>query len=471
MVNIVNGRRGADVIGPVKGLIPNFETTDGEDIIFGNTGLDKICGMGGDDEISGGDGRDWIDGGSGNDNIQGDGANYLGDEGWALRGWYRGGWADYIRGGEGDDIVDGNGGDDKIWGEEGDDNLLGSDGNDTVDGGTGNDLIVGGNPEKVYLAEISASLEGWYSRDDDLLFGDEGNDTVDGGYGDDSISGGTGDDDITGGLGDDDIAGDDGNDTIDAGWGYDDISGGAGNDSIDAGGDDDCVHGDDGNDNLNGGAGSDIILGGAGNDTIQGDGAIEVTKAEASLEEIAVPVESYNDKIDGGEGRDLIDGGWGDDIIAGGADRDRMTGGEGNDAFVFREDENDGVRDVITDFDYGDKIVFCGQDEYFYFINKIDYIAAQSDGEQNDVLIRMSDGSKILVLNAADEISAGNRAGGTQSWESRDFNEGNWKNPFVWIDEHSQDPEQMALVEQYCEIDCDAPVIPGQLTPIDFCNG
>ncbi len=78
---------------------------------------------------------------------------------------------------------------------------------------------------------------------------------------------------------------------------------------------------------------------GAGNDKLFGNDAANILVANA--------------------GDDLIDGGGGDDIIVGGAGRDVMTGGAGNDLFRFTaltDSVNGAARDVITDFQEGDRI-------------------------------------------------------------------------------------------------------------------
>lgn len=108
--------------------------------------------------------------------------------------------------------------------------------------------------------------------------------------------------------------------------GTDILYGDAGNDSIQGLDGDDWLYGEDGKDNLNGGAGDDWLYGGGGNDTLVGG--------------------SGNDRIWGGAPADLIEGGIGND---------RMSGGAGADTFLFR-DESFGDRDVIVDFEKGDRI-------------------------------------------------------------------------------------------------------------------
>ena len=61
----------------------------------------------------------------------------------------------------------------------------------------------------------------------------------------------------------------------------------------------------------------------------------------------------------GGRGDDRLVGGRGADTIVGGPDRDVMTGGAGADTFVIHADPNGAadVRDRITDFEAGDRLV------------------------------------------------------------------------------------------------------------------
>lgn len=110
------------------------------------------------DEIYGSkDFANYIDGGEGDDIIHG------------------GDVADVIHGGDGADQIDGGEGDDKIFGGADASNIDGGEGNDTIEGGSANDSIDGG--------------EG-----DDIIMGFDANDTIDGGEGDDILDGGLGGD-------------------------------------------------------------------------------------------------------------------------------------------------------------------------------------------------------------------------------------------------------------------------------------
>jgi hypothetical protein len=68
----VIGTLSPDEIGPILGIpIPDFNTTDDADQIYGGHGADNICAQGGNDKIYGGAGSDLIDGGDGDDLIFG----------------------------------------------------------------------------------------------------------------------------------------------------------------------------------------------------------------------------------------------------------------------------------------------------------------------------------------------------------------------------------------------------------------
>ncbi len=471
------GTSASEHFGPVAiGGYPvrqDYETTNEDDFIFGGGGFDKICAQGGNDEIFGGDGNDMIDGGWGNDNILGDGPNsplpLLLLE---LPGWTS--YDDYIRGGYGDDIADGNQGNDTIFGEQGNDKLFGSDGNDVIVGGyehydewpdeelpeeegPGDEMVM----RVEYVEGDSDTIDGgsgddaiWGGADDDVIAGDDaaldktdqyeigGNDTINGESGDDAINGNGGDDVLCGCDGDDSVYGGAGNDVIAGEEGDDCLGGGYG---------DDCILGGDGYDTLNGWTGDDTMLGGYDNDKLFGG-------------------EGY-DRLSGGEGDDCISGGQDDDIILGGTGRDKMSGGTGNDSFVFLENEWEGhegwaYRDVIKDWNEGDQIVYCGQGPEWNWVNKIWFIAADKDGVVNDVSIRFNDNSFVLVKNASWDFSKGY----TDLDEDSYINDyGNNIGNFLFLNHDSEEPEDVALVDLYCHIDCEEPECGEAPDPIDFC--
>jgi Ca2+-binding RTX toxin-like protein len=162
---------GNDVVTGFEGVVGG----DYNDTLAGSfTGGDTLDGGAGDDQVSGRDGDDLILGGAGH--------NYLrGDDGQdTLQG---GADFDDINGNKGDDSIDGgSGGADWLVGGQGNDvitahhlgNILyGNLGSDTLNGGDGNELIRGGQA-------------------DDVLFGGAGNDWMSGDRGSDTLTGGTG---------------------------------------------------------------------------------------------------------------------------------------------------------------------------------------------------------------------------------------------------------------------------------------
>jgi Ca2+-binding RTX toxin-like protein len=173
------------------------------------------------------------------------------------------------------------------------------DGRVDVDANSLDNLVVGSN-------EINKIRLG---SGDDIAIGRGGNDSLQGDAGDDTLSGGTGRDYLSGGTGDDKLFGGDDSDVLKGGDDQDTLFGGSGNDDLD------------------GGANNDRLYGESGDDTLTGM--------------------SGNDALFGGEGKDTLFGGEGNDTLFGGAGSDTLTGGSGNDVF---EMNNDGSRDVITDF-------------------------------------------------------------------------------------------------------------------------
>jgi hypothetical protein len=293
-----------------------------------------------------------------------------------------------------------------------------------------------------------------YIGDDDMK-GGAGDDSMDGGYGDDTMSGGSGHDQMTGGDGDDDMKGCGGNDKMDGGYGDDVMDGGNGHD---------CLIGNDGYDSISGGNGNDTILGDSG--YMGNDDSAAIMDVYYGYNNDSLSGGAGDDEIDGGYGNDTITGGDGNDIIAGGEGADDLTGGAGLDAFVFRQDEDyPGTVNVIRDYEAGEQIVLCGQDQSFYFVNKINFVAWEADGLQNDVRIRLSDGTVIVVIDAKADFEKGISVNGSNVGDLA----GNLDD-FLWLDIHSKDPAMKELVEKYCHIDCEGPAFDPAPDPINFCK-
>ena len=129
-------------------------------------------------------------------------------------------------------------------------------------------------------------------------------------------------------------------------------NGNNGNNILTGGRETDVINGHGGHDILTGGGGTDIIDGGPGTDFIIGNQGADLLAGGPDA-----------DIIWGGNGNDIIDGGPGDDTIYGGTGEDILFGGPGRDTFVFNS--NQPGRDVIMDFEYGDRIDVRGVDGFF----------------------------------------------------------------------------------------------------------
>lgn len=116
----------------------------------------------------------------------------------------------------------------------------------------------------------------------------------------------------------------------------------------------DRISGGAGDDRLAGGRGADLLRGGAGNDRLTGDGGDDRLIGGAG-----------RDALLGGTGADTLDGGAGSDRLVGGWGADLLRGGAGRDSFVFTDPGHAGAgaaRDVILDFEAGDRIDLSGMD-------------------------------------------------------------------------------------------------------------
>ncbi len=190
LVNSISGDGGAgvDEITVDKSVAKSLTLSggDGDDILFGGSGVNTLMGGAGNDQLTGGPMGDTISGGDGDDSIVGAGGD------------------DNLDGGDGDDQIRGDDGNDIITGGPGDDDLSGGLDMDTISGNEGNDHISGG-PE----GDTSTNILHGNDGDDaieaggagDMIFGDAGNDILNGNMGPDIIHGGTGDDMILAGAG------------------------------------------------------------------------------------------------------------------------------------------------------------------------------------------------------------------------------------------------------------------------------
>ena len=122
--------------------------------------------------------------------------------------------------------------------------------------------------------------------------------------------------------------------------------------------------------------------------------------------------------------------------------------------------------DVIYDWDSGDVIRGCyEQDQVFFDVQKIDY--ATLDGvytgtnSANDVIIRLTNGQVIYVLNAAYDFQAGERDLMTGIFTP--FNPGDGKS-------NADDFQFFAADSLECTIECPSPSADTPLDRFDFCD-
>ena len=247
--------------------------------------------------------------------------------------------------------------------------------------------------------------------DDYEIFGRGGNDVIDidalqgtfyisGGSGNDTImtgltgshatfevDGGSGNDTIIGVGGTNHFDGGSGNDTLSGAFGTFWLEGGAGDDTLSLGSfATGVLEGGSGNDVLTGNAqrSSFVMYGGSGNDRLQAVGNFSHIHEEFYGD-------SGNDTITSLGGDDLLDGGEGNDVLRGGDGSDTLWGGDGRDVFVFGNRTEGGTvafRDVIEDFERGDKIQFVGTGLTFAKLTITDGV----DGAE----IRYTDNARIV---------------------------------------------------------------------------
>ncbi len=296
--------------------------------------------------------------------------------------------------------------------------LYGNTGANVLTGGDGNDLLVG-------FANVTAAR----GLDSHGAYGSvDGNDTLDGGAGNDTLDGGAGNDSMTGGTGSDyyivDSASDivQESDTVNGGaWDVVEssvdfdltlaatagvegltLTGGAvlgkGNslsNGISGTDQDNLLYGYDGNDTVYGFGGTDYIYGGNGDDVIYGD-----------------------------DGDDFLSGAAGNDMIEGGAGADTLFGGAGNDTYSvysgFGVDTiTNGASSPSTEVDtlYLQEASYnqlwfsqVGNDLQIAQVNTSDKVVVQNwftgAANQLDAIYAMADGKQLDASKVAGLVSA-----------------------------------------------------------------
>ena len=364
-------------------LLTGTATGEGSDTL---TGLEDIIGGNGNDVLTGNTEVNRIAGGPGNDTLNGGGiangvtGNDIVDFS-ASAAAVNANLLTQSATGEGTDSIVGFGSivgspfDDVLVGNSGDNELLGQAGNDNIDGGAGNDFaeFVSGSDMNVDLTTGLATGEG-----NDALLNIEnvltgaGNDVLVGNSGDNQLVAAAGDDTIIGGGGDDHILCWGGNDTVSfasstdaltvdlaagtsvgAATGHDTLSmcenviGGAGNDVISGDAQANTLIGGAGNDTLRGQFGDDVLVGGVGNDSISGGAGSDTVDYSDSTSAVKVSLTTMKasgagndvlsniENIVGGSGNDVLVGSAGANAIDGGAGDDSIDGAAGIDTLSF----------------------------------------------------------------------------------------------------------------------------------------
>ena len=264
-------------------MIENAIAGFGNDVVIGNSAVNRLEGRAGDDILEGGAGADTLDGGAGNDTVAYTGSNTgvgvrlstnagrsghaEGDTLISIENITGSAHVDNLGGDTGANVLNGGPGNDGLWGSGGDDILIGGPGADRFHGGSGQDTAdytdspagvtvrlhnlaaAGGDAEgdsfETLLDVAYTDADGVAQTEslpdvenltgsayNDVLAGDRRDNVLDGGPGGDTLYGGPGggDDVLVGNGGDDRLFGGQGNDRLDGGAGNDRLAGGPGAD-------------------------------------------------------------------------------------------------------------------------------------------------------------------------------------------------------------------------------------------------
>ena len=162
-------------------LVETFNGTAGNDLLAGNSGIDRLNGLGGNDTLLASAGADTLDGSTGTDTVRFssqvrlDRANGANSTGEAAGDTYVS--IEVFEAAAGNDSMRGAGLNDRFLGGAGNDTLDGGNGNDTLEGGTGRDTLIGGAGNDSLLGGVGA----------DSIVGGDGADTFIGGAGIDTL--------------------------------------------------------------------------------------------------------------------------------------------------------------------------------------------------------------------------------------------------------------------------------------------
>lgn len=365
--------------------IENILAGNGDDLLFGTSGVNELSGGAGNDAIEGRCGDDIIDGGAGTADAAVYSTLSLSDitivqtmSGYTISGIGVG--TDTLTGIE---VLRLSGVDYSL------DTATFTQGNDSENGSALGDILfaLGGN-------DTVNGLGGG-----DLIYGGAGNDTLNGGLGDDILNGGGGGDTLDGGDGNDTASYDEStnrveisllsgtasgaqatNDTlidienlIGTNFG-DTLRGDNGANVVDGGAGNDILIGFNGADQLFGGAGRDILNGGDGADFLQGGAGVDMARYNGSSEGVQINLlngtatggqaegdtllnienlfgSNHGDILFGDGNNNKIFGHNGDDFLAANGGISKLYGGAGRDGFYL----SDGfafVMDFVDDIDF-----------------------------------------------------------------------------------------------------------------------
>lgn len=375
---------GGDAEGDVLSGIENLIGSGGNDVLQGNSQVNRLDGKGGDDRLIGLGGADVLIGGDGIDTVDysasasfvqvvlsdstsggfvSAGGDAAGDVAVAVENIVGSAFGDQLIGASGANVLDGGGGNDQLRGQGGADGLIGGLGTDTAhygDSAQGVNVTIDGSGNG---SGLGGDAQGDVLEGIENLTGSGFDDTLTAGAGVNVLQGGVGNDTLAGGAGADVLVGGDGIDTVDystsvgavsitltanpaqatIGSGGDaqgdqintmeNVTGSAFNDQLIGSTGDNRLDGGGGNDLMRGDAGADVLIGGAGNDTIDyanvvaGAGGVTIV-LDAVATTVGIGSHAEGDQISGIEN---VNGTVNDDILTGSSLGNRLDGGTGND--------------------------------------------------------------------------------------------------------------------------------------------
>ncbi|WP_371998864.1 hypothetical protein P7L68_02580 (plasmid) [Tistrella mobilis] len=353
-VDLASGQGfGGEAEGDQLIAIENLNGSNLNDVLDGDTNVNRLIGFAGDDILRGRGGADLLDGRGGTDI-----ATYS-DSTEAVRidlgiGLGSGGDAEgdrlisieNVNGSAFNDTLEGDGGANHFIGFAGDDTLRGRGGADILDGHDGIDVATYSTSTTGVHIDLALGQGFGGEAEGDRLISIE------------IVNGSMHDDTLEGGADDDTLRGFDGNDILRGRGGADVLDGRTGSDI--------ATYSDS-----NAAVQVDLAYGTGTGGHAQGDQLISVEGVngsafddvlQGSLSSDALRGFDGNDTLRGRDGNDILDGRNGKDVIVGGRGADLLLGGAGADRFVYssitESTKTLSGRDTILDFSHtqGDRI-------------------------------------------------------------------------------------------------------------------